>query len=116
MATTVLLIDDDEDDAHFFSEALDQLPLDTAFEYCSSGEQALQKLMHKEFRFPEIIFLDLNMPVVNGWECLREIKKIAGMQQIPIIMYSTADLNKSGFSPVDVGAAAFYQKSNSFRE
>jgi CheY-like chemotaxis protein len=116
MARTVLLIDDDEDDAQFFSDAIRELGLDMTMEYCSSGQQALDKLTYNRINIPDIIFLDLNMPALNGWDCLREIKKIAGMQHIPIVMYSTANLYHEGVSPEDVGATAFYQKSNSFSE
>jgi CheY-like chemotaxis protein len=116
MARTVLLIDDDEDDAQFFSDAIKELALDMTMDYCSGGQQALDKLTYNRIHIPDIIFLDLNMPALNGWDCLREIKKIAGMQHIPIVMYSTANLYQEGVNPEDVGAAAFYQKSNSFSE
>jgi len=117
MPRKVLLIDDDEDDAQFFFDAIKDLALDMTMEYCSGGQQALDKLSRNEsIHAPDIIFLDLNMPALNGWECLREIKKIAGMQHIPIVMYSTANLYREGVSPEDVGATAFYQKSNSFSE
>ena len=116
MTKIVLLIDDDEDDAQFFSEALSEIAPDLGLEYCNSGKQALDKLDHPQSRTPDIIFLDLNMPALNGWECLRELKKKAGLQQIPIVMYSTANLHREGVTPNDVGATAFYQKSNSFNE
>ncbi|MDO6430575.1 response regulator [Flavitalea sp. BT771] len=116
MARTVLLIDDDEDDAQFFSDAIKELAIDMTMEYCSGGQQALDRLTHNRTDTPDIIFLDLNMPALNGWECLREIKKIADIQHIPIVMYSTANLYQEGVSPEDVGAKAFYRKSNSFSE
>ena len=116
MTNTVLLIDDDEDDMLFFSEALDQLAPEMKLEYFSCGLQALEKLVHKQIKTPDVIFLDLNMPVLNGWECLKEIKKMAALQHIPVVMYSTANLHQSGLCPTDVGATAFYQKSNTFPE
>lgn len=116
MARTILLIDDDEDDAQFFADALRELSFGLTMEHCMGGEEAIDKLSRKRIDPPDIIFLDLNMPALNGWDSLRAIKKIAGMQQIPIVMYSTANLEQGGLSPEDVGAAAFYQKSNSFQE
>ena len=74
MASTVLLIDDDEDDALFFSEALSELAPAMRLEYCITGVQAVDKLIHQQIERPDIIFMDLNMPALNGWECLREIK------------------------------------------
>jgi len=116
MATHVLLVDDDEDDAQFFSDALKELSLNTHFDHCLSGNQALQQLTNGQVTSPDIIFLDVNMPAMNGWDCLREIKNIARLRHIPIVMYSTANLCQGGLDPGDVGAAAFYQKSNSFNE
>jgi len=116
MARTILLIDDDEDDAQFFADALKELSFGLTMEHCTGGQEAIDKLSYERIKAPDIIFLDLNMPALNGWDSLRAIKKIAGMQQIPIVMYSTANLEQGGLSPEDVGAAAFYQKSNSFNE
>jgi len=113
---TVLLIDDDEDDVLFFEEALRDLVPNSFLRCCSCAEEALLYMSHATSEMPDVIFLDINMPVINGWECLREIKKIAGWEMIPVVMYSTADLSKSGMLPTDVGAAGFYKKGNSFSE
>jgi len=114
MSKTILLIDDDEDDALFFSDALHEVAPEMTLLYCRAGQEALDSLTRNKLKRPDIIFLDINMPVVSGWECLREIKKVAGFQAIPIIMYSTADAAQTGITPEAVGAAAFYQKSTTY--
>jgi CheY-like chemotaxis protein len=115
MSTKILLVDDDEDDVLFFSDALREVQPNARLEHAADGQMALELLTKGTFS-PDVIFLDLNMPAANGWDCLREIKAIAKWKHVPVILYSTADLYTSGFTPADVGAIAFYRKSHSFDE
>jgi CheY-like chemotaxis protein len=116
MPKRLLLIDDDEDDAMFFSDALKALRLPIILDYFSNGQTALENLASNKVEVPDVIFLDVNMPVLTGWECLREIKTIARLKTIPIVMYSTANLQQQGIIAGDIGAVALYKKANSFEE
>jgi len=82
-----LLVDDDTDDSELFKEALNEVDASAVFFHAENGEDALKIL--SEFQLPEIIFLDINMPRMNGWEFLRELKFIERYRSIPVIMYST---------------------------
>ena len=115
MSKRVLLIDDDRDDAEIFSDALKESGLSNGLDYFEDGLKALENLANKSTR-PDVIFLDINMPSINGWECLREIKNLAGLQHIPIVMYSTSNLQSEGISAKDIGAAAFLTKPDNFRD
>lgn len=115
MPPRILLVDDDPDDVLFFSDALQQVNAGADLQHSGSADLALDVLVKGQFK-PDVIFLDIHMPTINGWDCLREIKSIAKIKHIPIIMYSTADLHTSGFTPADVGALAFYQKTVSFEQ
>lgn len=86
---TCFLIDDDADDREMFQEALNEI--DSKIEYftAASGEEGLKMLDTGEF-IPTYIFLDLNMPKMDGWECLREIKKRPHLKHVPVIILSTA--------------------------
>jgi CheY-like chemotaxis protein len=110
----LLLIDDDDDDVLFFSDALRETFPTAVLQRFASPEEALRLMARKQIDQPDLIFIDVNMPMINGWECIREIKRMAGWQEIPLVMYSSADLQSSGMNPADVGAVAFYQKSDSF--
>jgi CheY-like chemotaxis protein len=112
----VLLIDDDGDDAEIFADALKELPLLTAFDHFEDSIAALEQLRQQDILQPDIIFLDVNMPVMNGWECLRKIREIAFLQQIPVIIYSTSNIHSKGLTPTAVGAADFMTKPDTFRE
>jgi len=89
-----MLADDDEDDCIFFREVLKELPVLTELTTVSSGEQLMQLLSKSESGFPDVLFLDLNMPRKSGIECLSEIKHNEKLKHIPVIIYSTSlDLN-----------------------
>ena len=70
----ITLADDDEDDRLFFTDAFDELKINTVVNTFKNGKELLDFLHHPESVLPNIIFLDLNMPILNGIECLKEIK------------------------------------------
>ena len=86
----ILLADDDTDDCIFFKEALEELPLSTHFTAVHDGEQLMQLLTKETNELPHVLFLDLNMPRKNGFECLSEIKLNKKLKQLPVIMFSTS--------------------------
>ncbi len=116
MTRHILLIDDDQEDAELFSDALDELEMEFVVAHYYDGTKGLEKLREKEIPLPDIIFLDINMPHINGWDCLRELKSIAHIKRIPIVMYSTSSFDKQIVEPADVGASAFLTKPNHFGE
>jgi CheY-like chemotaxis protein len=85
----VFLVEDDPDDQEFFLKALKVIDADIICFIVSDGEEAIQKL--KRLRFvPEIIFLDLNMPKMDGESCLAEIQKVNSLRNVPVVVCSTA--------------------------
>src|SRR5450432_222770 len=84
----VLLADDDIDDCQFFEEALDELPISTHFTAVHDGEQLMQLLTNETNELPDILFLDLNMPRKNGFECLLELKLNETLKKLPLIIFS----------------------------
>jgi CheY-like chemotaxis protein len=116
MSKHVLLIDDDKDDAEVFSDALSELNMGTIFNHFDNPLNALQTLTEKQTPPPDIIFLDINMPSISGWECLKKIKNLGFMTHIPIVMYSTSNLEQEGLTARDIGAAAFFTKPSNFDE
>jgi CheY-like chemotaxis protein len=86
----IMIVDDDEEDREFFGFAVSEI--DPAIECIGAinGEHGLQLLNHRPL--PWCIFLDLNMPRINGIQFLTEIKKRKELQDIPVIIYSTSKL------------------------
>lgn len=110
MAKTLLLIDDDADDTELFYEALKEIDASIDF-YCASDcKEALRKLDNKEINNPNLIFLDVNMTGMNGWECLDKLKLNKAHRDIPVIMYSTSIRNNYSKAALDSGALCFFSK------
>jgi CheY-like chemotaxis protein len=86
----LLLADDDYDDCVFFKEALEELPVSSTLKTVNDGEQLMDLLHTKPEPFPDILFLDLNMPRKTGFECLTEIKRNEKLKSLPVIVYSTS--------------------------
>ncbi len=116
MKKIFLLADDDRDDTELFREALEKIdPLIVC--YCvTSGKQVLEILENKEFERPQIIFLDINMPGMNGWKCLTELKTNERYKDIPVIMYSTSSHKRDANIAIDLGALCFFSKPSDFVE
>lgn len=109
------LAEDDLDDAELFGEALHSIAPDASFQHAANGKDALEQLSTLPQK-PEVIFLDINMPVMNGWECLGKIKQDAALRQIPVVMYSTSSYSKDVERAMELGALCFFTKANSFTE
>jgi CheY-like chemotaxis protein len=86
----ILLADDDVDDCIFFKQAVDELILPANFTAVHDGEQLMQQLTNETNKLPHVLFLDLNMPRKNGFECLSEIKLNEKLKQLPVIIFSTS--------------------------
>lgn len=85
-----LIIDDDTDDQEIFSMALQDVTFDTQCRFFDDCGKALKELREDETYLPDCIFLDINMPRMNGVECLAEIKKIQKLASVPVCMISTS--------------------------
>ena len=86
---TAFLIDDDDDDHLFFELATEGIGAAIQCEFASDGFVGVERLQDPKFN-PDIIFIDINMPRMNGVECLTVIKKMTRYQKIPVYMYSTS--------------------------
>jgi CheY-like chemotaxis protein len=89
LTLTILLADDDADDCLLFKDALGELPLLTQLSTVANGER-LMELLNQIERLPDLLFLDLNMPRKNGFDCLLEIKRSERLHRLPVIILSTS--------------------------
>jgi len=94
----VLLIDDDADDRFLFGKSLQKTGLEIHYLEADGCDAAIQLM--GENKYPDVIFLDINMPGGNGYDCLKKIKSNAVWRHIPVIIYSTSG------NPDDVQKAA----------
>jgi CheY-like chemotaxis protein len=110
-----LLADDDQDDAELFSEALTTLDPPVLFQHVPDGQAVFNYLGNKSNRKPDIIFLDLNMPEMSGWQCLAKLKNDSYFREIPVIMYSTSTNPRDREIAGELGAAGFVTKPTDFK-
>lgn len=111
-----LLADDDADDAYLFCIALSRTAPGTECLTVENGLELFEFLSRKDAIRPDVIFLDINMPVMNGWECLRKLKDSSHYRSIPIIMYSTSSAKKDIDMAYNLGAILFVTKPEDFKE
>lgn len=106
----IMLIDDDEDDNYFHQIILRKMDVADHIQVAQTGLEALEYL-EKENEVPDIIFLDINMPGMNGWDFLDEYKKINARQKttVIIIMLTTS------ISPADQERAERMPQISSFQ-
>ncbi len=110
----LLLADDDVDDCDLFKEALEELQLSTELNIVHNGEHLMQLLAGKAGVLPKVLFLDLNMPKKNGFECLAEIKKNDNLKNLPVIIFSTSFDRDIVNLLFDKGAHYYISKPNEF--
>jgi DNA-binding response OmpR family regulator len=114
MVKRFLLIDDDRDDRELFSEALAMVEPVIICDQATDAEEGLEWLQQNGVE-PDLIFLDINLPVMNGWQLLTRLKKESMLQHIPVIMYSTSSNLRDKKTAKDLGALCFITKPHAFR-
>jgi response regulator RpfG family c-di-GMP phosphodiesterase len=112
----VLLADDDMDDCLLFKQALEELPLPTRLTIVNNGDQLMKLLLKNPNKLPHVLFLDLNMPRKNGFECLTEIKLNDKLKALPTILYSTSAEQSVIDRLYQSGAQHFIRKPYDFLE
>jgi CheY-like chemotaxis protein len=110
----ITLADDDEDDRLFFIDAFEELKINTIVNTLNNGRELLNFLNHPETILPNIIFLDLNMPILNGIECLKEIKLNDRFKEIVVAIYSTSSSDQDIEDTFVLGANIYIKKPSSF--
>jgi CheY-like chemotaxis protein len=116
----ILLADDDPDDRELTIEAFEQNNLPHKIECVSNGQELMDYLTRsspgssKGSQLPHIILLDLNMPVKNGLEALKEIKSNPSLKRIPVIVYTTSDSEEDIVKTYDLGVNSFVTKPKTF--
>ncbi|HEX7412748.1 MAG TPA: response regulator [Bacteroidia bacterium] len=86
----ILLADDDMDDRVFFRNALKEVPIVTTLSTVNDGIELMAYLADNLNQLPDVIFLDLSMPLKTGYECLNDIKEDEKLKHLPVIVFSTS--------------------------
>jgi len=109
----ILLVEDNEGDILLTQEAFEESQLETKISVVRNGQEALDFLFKrgkfKEVERPDLILLDINLPIMNGHEVLEKIKADSTLKKIPVIMLTTSS------NPKDV-KKAYAKHCNSYVE
>lgn len=112
----IILADDDEDDRLFFTDAFNELGMNTKVNTFNDGVALMDYLNSINAVLPHVLFLDLNMPKKNGIECLNEIKANSKMTDIAIAIYSTSASEEDIEETFVLGANIYIKKPSSFKQ
>ena len=112
----IILADDDLDDCMFFEEALNEFPISIHLSIIHNGEKLMQHLLNNSEQLPDLLFLDLNMPRKNGFECLAEIKQNEKLKHLPVIIISTSMVKDVVNLLYKNGAQYFIRKPGEFSQ
>lgn len=115
-ALRILLADDDDDDCFFFNKILTSLPVATTLTVVGNGEQLMNELRRQPTTLPDLLFIDLNMPLLNGYECLTAIKNDPQLVQLPVTILSTFIAPPVEAKLYALGAAHCIQKPTDFNQ
>ena len=107
---TFLIVDDDTDDLHFFCEVVNDIDPSIKCFTAFDGVDALRQLGSVMKKLPDYIFLDLNMPRMDGREFLAEIKKDKKLKNVPVIIFSTSALQRDMEDTKKLGAVHYLIK------
>ena len=110
MERTIFYIDNDEDDLEFFQSVASEINQKV---YTFTSYDVMVAALREHGLKPSIIFVDLNMPVKNGYEVIRDIKASGGLRDIPLIIFSTANSSVLIKKYWQLGASLYIVKPNS---
>lgn len=110
----IILADDDEDDRLLFTDAFDELKINTKVNTFNDGVELMDYLNSADAVLPNVLFLDLNMPKKNGIECLYEIKSDDKFSDIAIAIFSTSSSEEHIEETFVQGANIYIKKPSDF--
>lgn len=112
----ILLADDDTDDCQFFKDAVTVFIPAANFRAVHDGDELMQLLGNERNKMPDMLFLDLNMPRKNGFECLTEIKQHKKLKTLPVVIFSTSNVHDEISAVFKTGADVYIRKPRSFEQ
>ena len=106
----ILLADDNENEHFFFKHAVKRLNIPADLHTVDGGVALMKYMSNDRNKLPHILFLDINMPLKNGKECLASLRSDPKFDEVSIVMYSTSDAQKDIDETYDLGADLYLQK------
>jgi DNA-binding NarL/FixJ family response regulator len=111
----IILADDDESDRINFKEALEESRIKTIIHTVNDGVELMAHLSKDDTTMPYILFLDMNMPLKNGLDCLKEIRSDIRLKNVAVAIYSTSSSESDIESTFQQGANVYIKKPTDFK-
>lgn len=115
-ALRIVIADDDEDDRVLAHDALREAGVRNPLDFVADGEALLAHLRANAASPPALVLLDLNMPRLNGYEALREIRADAALRHLPVVVVSTSRRAEDVLASYRLGASGYLTKPASYAE
>jgi two-component system, response regulator len=119
---TIVMADDDLDDQELIREALRDSQVNVIVQAVYNGLHLMDFLLRREayrnvdYSKPDLILLDLNMPLMDGFDVLRQIKSEPDLKDIPIYVITTSRSQADRAKALELGATGFYSKGASSKD
>jgi len=111
----ILLVEDDRVDIMTIMRALKEIRVSNPVISMENGEAALEWLERADGELPCIVLLDLNMPIMNGIEFLRQVKQRERLRRIPVVVLTTSEEQEDKVRSFDLGVAGYMAKPVDYR-
>lgn len=108
----VLVIDDDEDDQYLIRQAFENDSKAFNLQFASDGTDVLENIEAPTF-LPDLVLLDLNMPVINGFEVLRHFRDSPNYKHVPVVVLTTSSYPSDIERAYQLGANSYVIKPDS---
>ena len=112
---TIFYTDDDQEDLDFFREIVDAID-DTVVVHTQNTGQQLMNALDNPPPTPHLVFLDINMPGMNGFDILKKVRGSEIHKALPIVIFSTSGDQSAIKRSRELGATFYVQKSSVFEQ
>ncbi|NCI46572.1 response regulator [Sediminibacterium soli] len=110
----ILVADDDIDDQEMISDSFRGIDSACTVEVVSNGQQVIDRIRDNSLPRPCLVVLDLNMPVLDGMETLTRIRSTGGLDDVPIVVFTTSNSKESRKQSLTLGALDYIVKPNDY--
>ena len=107
----IMLVEDSEGDVYIFKRAIADAKILNEIMAFKDGKEALEYLQKEDSELPGIVFLDINMPMVSGFEVLKELKSDPRLKTIPVVILTISQEEEDIIRSYDYGAVSFITKT-----
>lgn len=112
---TIYIAEDDEDDQFLLRTAFASANKDCELVFFNNGEQLITQLQKTRLR-PSLVLLDLNMPVMDGFQTLQQLRQQENYQTMPVVVLTTSSQQDDVMRAYALGANSFITKPNQYAE